>query len=127
MIFFAIGMLMLSSIACEASVSSASITSVVLTADKDNPAETTAFTPDQTFYAVVALSNAPDSTKVKAIWSAVDEAGTATQLAEKEIVGGASPIVFNASNSNPWPAGAYRVEILLNDKVDKTIDFTVEE
>lgn len=127
MIFLAISMLMLASIACEASASTASITSVVLTADKDNPADTTTFTPDQTFYAVVTLANAPDSTKVKAVWSTVDEAGKATQLIDKEIVGSGSPIIFNASNSNGWPVGAYRVEILLNDKTNKTIDFTVSQ
>ena len=127
MIFLAIGMLMLASIACEASASTANITSVVLTADKDNPADTTTFTPDQTFYAIVTLANAPDSTKVKAVWSTVDDAGAATQIAEKEIVGSGSPIIFNATNNaGPWPAGKYRVEIFLNDKSNKTIDFSVE-
>ncbi len=126
MICFAIGMLMLASIACEASASTANISSVVLTADPATAAATTTFTPDQTFYAVVTLANAPDTTKVKAVWSSVDDAGTATQLAEKEIVGSASPISFNATNSNPWPAGKYRVDIYMNDTINKTIDFTVQ-
>jgi hypothetical protein len=128
MICFAIGMLMLASIACEASASTANISSVVLTADPSNPTETTTFTPDQTFYAVVTLANAPDTTKVKAVWSSVDDAGAATQLAEKEIVGSGSPITFNAANNaGPWPAGKYRVEIFLNDKSNKVIDFSVGE
>lgn len=126
MIFFAIGALMLASIACEASASTANISSVVLTADKDNPVDTTSFTPDQTFYAIVTLANAPDSTKVKAAWTYTDEAGTVTPIGEKEIVGSASPIVFNASPTTAWPAGKYRVEIFLNDKTNKTIDFTVQ-
>ncbi len=128
MIGFAIGMLLLSSIACEASASTANITSVTLTADPASGAETTSFTPDQTFYATVVLANAPDSTKVKAIWYSVDEAGAATKLADKEIVGSGSPINFNAANNaGPWPTGNYRVEIYLNDTVNKTIDFSVAE
>ncbi len=128
MIFFAIGMLVLASIACDASASTANITSVVLTADNSaTGAATTTFTPDQTFYAVVTLANAPDTTKVKAVWSTVDDSGTATQIAEKEIVGSGSPIIFNASNSaGPWPAGKYRVEIFLNDKSNQVIDFAVQ-
>ena len=128
MIGLAIGMLMLASIACEASASTANITSITLTADPASGVETTTFTPDQTFYATVVLANAPDSTKVKAVWYQVDEAGAAAKLAEKEIVGSGSPINFNATNNaGPWPAGNYRVEIYLNDKVNKTIDFSVAE
>lgn len=128
MIFFAIGMLVLASIACDASASTANISSVVLTAENSaTGAETTTFTPDQTFYAVVTLANAPDTTKVKAVWSTVDADGKATQMAEKEIVGSASPIIFNAANNaGPWPAGNYRVEIFLNDKSNKVIDFSVQ-
>ena len=127
MIFCAVGMLMLASIACEASASTANISSVVLTADKANPVDTTTFTPDQTFYAIVTLANAPDTTKVKAAWTYTDEAGTVTPIGEKEIVGGASPIVFNASPTTTWPVGNYKVEIFLNDKTNKTIEFTVGE
>jgi outer membrane usher protein FimD/PapC len=64
---------------------------------------------------------------VKAVWYTVDDAGTATKIAEKEIVGSGSPITFNAANNaGPWPAGKYRVEIYLNDAVNKTIDFSVQ-
>lgn len=125
MICCAIAALMLASIACETSASTANISSVVLTTDPASGTPTTTFSPDQVFYAVVTLNNAPDSTKTKAVWYTVD-AGAATQIAEKEVVGSGSPITFNASNSDLWPAGAYRVEIYLNDKVNNTIDFTVE-
>jgi outer membrane usher protein FimD/PapC len=126
MIYLAIGTLMFASLACEASASTANISSVVLTADPSTGVATTTFTPDQTFYAVVTLNNAPDTTKTKAVWYTVDENGDATQIAEKEVIGSGSPITFNATNSNAWPAGTYRVEIYLNDKVNNTIDFTVE-
>lgn len=127
LIGFAISMLVFSSLACEASASTANIASAKLTTDNTGASETTSFTPDQTFYLVVDLANAPDTTKVKAVWYMVDEAGAATQIAEKEIVGSGSPITFNASNNaGPWPVGNYRAELYLNDKLDKTLDFTVE-
>lgn len=123
----AIAMLVFSSLACESSVSTATITSATLTADPATGTETTTFTPDQTFYCVVVLANAPDDTKVKAVWYTVDDAGTATKIADKEIVGSGSPINFNASNNaGPWPVGKYKVEIYLNDKLDKTLEFTVQ-
>jgi hypothetical protein len=128
MIGLAIGMLAFASLACEASASTATISSATLTADAAGGAETTAFTPDQTFYDVVVLANAPDSTKVKAVWYTVDDAGTATQFAEKEVVGSGSPITFNAANNaGPWPAGKYKVELYLNDKLDRTQEFSVQE
>jgi outer membrane usher protein FimD/PapC len=75
----------------------------------------------------VVLANAPDTTKVKAVWYTVDAAGAATKLVENEIVGSASPINFKASNSaGPWPSGNYRVEIYLNDKLNNTLDFAVQ-
>ena len=122
----AIAMLMVASLACDASASSASISSAKLTSDSAGTAETTSFTSDQTFYLVVELANAPSDTKVKAVWSSVDDAGVATQIIDKEVVGSGSPITFNASNSNPWPSGKYRVELYLNDKLDKTVDFSVQ-
>ena len=122
----ALGMLVLASLACETSVSTASISSAKLTTDSAGTAETTTYTPDQTFYLAAVLSNAPSDTKLKAIWYAVDDAGAATNLAEKEIVGGDSPVIFNASNSNSWPAGKYKVELYLNDKLNQTLEFTVE-
>ena len=127
LIGFSVLMLVFASLACDASVSSAAITSATLTSDSAGATATTSYTPDQTFYCAVVLANAPDTTKVKAVWYTVDDAGAATQIADKEIVGGASPIIFNAANSaGPWPAGKYRVEVYLNDKLDKTLDFTVQ-
>ncbi len=126
LIGFAISMLVFASFACEASTSTANIASAKLASDSAGTAETTTFAPDQTFYLVVDLANAPSDTKVKAVWYSVDEAGAATQLAEKEIVGSGSPISFNASNSNGWPVGNYKVELYLNDKLDKTLEFMVQ-
>ena len=127
LIGFAIGVLVLASIACDASASTANISSATLTSDSAGATPTTSYAPDATFYCAVALANAPDTTKVKAVWYTVDDAGATTQIAEKEIVGSGTPIIFNAANSaGPWPTGKYRVEVYLNDKLDKTLDFAVQ-
>jgi hypothetical protein len=114
--------------ACEFSVSTANISSAKLTSDSAGTTETTVFKPDQAFYYIVVLANAPDDTKVKAVWYKVDDAGTAAaeKFVEKEIVGSGSPITFNATNSNPWPAGKYKVELYLNDKLDRTQEYSVK-
>ena len=126
-ICFAIGALLLASLACEVSASTAKISSAIMTADSASGVETATFKPDQTFLCVVVLDNAPDSTKVKAVWYSVDDAGAATKFVEKEIVGSGSPITFNATNNGPWPVGKYKVEIYLDDKLDKTLEFSVAE
>lgn len=118
--------LLLSSLACEFSASTASISSATLTADEATGTKTSVFTQDQPFIYIVALSNAPDDTKVKAVWYSVDDAGAATQFVDKEIVGSGSPITFSATNSGPWPVGKYKVELYLNDKLDRTEEFSVQ-
>ncbi|MCX6064347.1 MAG: hypothetical protein NT121_01115 [Chloroflexi bacterium] len=125
-IVIAVGALVLASLACSAST--ANISSAILTADGPGGTETTTFTPDQaSFYCIVALANAPDDTKVKAVWYTVDDVGTATQIVDSEIVGSASPITFKATNDGLWPVGKYKVEVYMNDKLDRTLEFTVQE
>ena len=118
--------LAISTVACEFSASTASISSAKLTADTTAAAETAVFKADQGFYDIVTTANAPDTTKVKAVWFKVDDAGAATQIIDKEVVGSGSPITFSATNANPWPVGKYKVELYLNDKLDRTQEFSVE-
>lgn len=125
-ILSAIGVLVLASLACEFSASTAKISNAVLTVDETGKAATTEFTTDQPFIYIVDLANAPDDTKVKAVWYSVDDAGTATQFVEKEMVTGKSPITFSATNNGPWPVGKYKVELYLNDKLDRTQEFSVK-
>jgi hypothetical protein len=124
-IVLAISALVLAAVACEFNASTASIKDTYLTADEAGMEKTTEFTQEQPFQLVVDLANAPDSTKVKAVWYSVDEAGAATQFVEKEMVGGQSPITFTATNAGPWPVGKYKVELYLNDKLDRTMEFSV--
>jgi hypothetical protein len=126
-IVVALAALIIASLACNFSVSSANISDAWLARDKDGIERTTIFEPQDIFYAIVKLSNAPDDTTVKATWTAVDVAGTDanTYLDETELTQGDGTLTFNLSNDNLWPAGKYKVDLYLNDKLDRTLDFEV--
>ncbi|MEM7114089.1 MAG: trypsin-like peptidase domain-containing protein [Chloroflexota bacterium] len=115
---------------CEFSVSTANISSTALAKDNAGTQTTTIFDPGETFYAVVTLANAPDDTKVKAIWTAVNVGDVAEPnyvLAETELVSGSGNVVFDAVNNNgDWPTGTYKVDLYLNDELDQTLDFRVQ-
>jgi hypothetical protein len=68
LVFFAAG--------CEFSASTANIQNAALAKDQNGNQKTTQFAPTDTIYLVFDLNNAPDSTTVKSVWSAVD-VGTA--------------------------------------------------
>jgi hypothetical protein len=126
MIGIALSMLILVSLACAAST--ANFSSAKLTADSTGAGETTTFSPDQTIYCIVQLANAPSDTKVKAVWTAVNAEGAApnTQLDSTEITSADNTLTFKLSNDKAWPAGSYKVELYLNDKLTNTLEFTVQ-
>lgn len=126
MILLGLAALALSAIACEFSASTANVKDAYLVADETTGQKTTTYTQDQPFVFVVDLANAPDDTKVKAVWYAYDETGKAVQFVEKEMVTGQTPITFSATNNGPWPVGKYKVELYLNDKLNQTVEFSVE-
>ena len=118
----------LATVACEFSASTANITNAVMTKDQEGKTQTTVYAPTDAFYCIVSLANAPDDTKVKAVWTAVDVAGVAanTQILEIEMVTGLSKLTFTLTNDNPWPAGKYKVDIQLNGTTAKTVEFQVK-
>ncbi|MFL7838500.1 MAG: S1C family serine protease [Candidatus Promineifilaceae bacterium] len=120
---------MLALAGCEFSASTANIPSVVLATDESGTAVTTQFSPDDTFYAIVELANAPDSTEVKAVWTAVDVGDAAEPghiIDDAALETGSSPVVFDLTNDGAWPAGQYKVDIYLDGELDKTLEFNVE-
>ncbi|MBN1311674.1 MAG: hypothetical protein JXB30_09660 [Anaerolineae bacterium] len=122
-------MMILAALACEASFSTASIDSAVMAADEDGTQETTVFAADQTFYCIVTLANAPEDTKVRAVWTAVDAEGEDPNLemdqSELTIVN-ENVLTFSLSNEGLWPSGTYKVDLYLNDELDRTLEFTVQ-
>jgi hypothetical protein len=81
-----------------------------------------------TIWVVVAVSNAPPNTNVKAVLIAADTAGAApanTKLGENDAsVEGSRNVGFSFSYPNA-PPGKYKADIYLNGQFDRTLNFTV--
>jgi hypothetical protein len=112
----AVAALSLAVLAGACSVSTAHIKSAKLTTDKEGTQETAVFAADQVFYCIVQLANAPDDTK----------AAPNTKIDATEKTVGDAIITFDLTNSKPWPKGSYKVDLYLNDKLDRTLEFQVK-
>lgn len=116
-------------LACNFSFSTAKIASAKLAADEAGTQETTGFAQDQkTFYCIVQLANAPEDTKLKAVWTAVEVEGEQpnTLIDQAETTAGnQNQFTFSLTNDQPWPIGKYKVDLYLNDKLDRTLEFEV--
>lgn len=119
--------LLLSTLACGFNVSTANIKDANLARDNNGTQPTSSFSPNDTFYCNVDLENAPDGTTVKAVWTAVNVQGQPanTPLDQTELKSGSGTVHFKLTNSNPWPAGKYKVDLYMNNKLDRSIDFQV--
>ena len=126
-IIAAITAILLAALACDFNVSSANIKDAWMTNDKEGTERTTTFNQDEVFYCLVELDNAPDDTTVKATWTAADVDGEEpnTFLHENELTTGSGQLTFKLSNENLWPAGKYKVDLYLNDELDRTLEFEV--
>jgi len=73
------------------------------------------------------VANAPADTKVKAVWIVVEADGVDSNqpLGEKELEGDTT-FSFSLSNEQLWPTGTYKVELYLNDELDRSLEFEVE-
>lgn len=112
----------------EVSFSTANIRSAVLASDEDGANPTNEFAPEDTFYLVVDLANAPEETAVKTVWYAVDVGDAAapnTLIDEASLVSGSAELTFDLTSDNTWPPGAYKVELYLNDELNQTLEFSV--
>jgi hypothetical protein len=122
--------LLLALSACSFSASTANISSAKMARDQDGKQPTKTFSPDEAFYCIVELSNAPDDTKVRAVWTAVKAEGVKpnTEIDAAKATGGSGQIQFNLTNEGPWPTGDYKVDLYLNDakKPTKTLTFEVQ-
>ncbi len=127
LVIFALALLLAASLACGGSFSTANIANAWTTANPDDESSTTVFAQDQVFYCIVELKNAPDDTQVKAVWTAVDVEGydPNTYLDETVLTGGDNTLTFQISNNSLWPVGRYKVDLYLNDTLDRTLEFEV--
>ncbi len=123
-----LGAVLLASLACNFSASTANIKTAKMARDKEGTKLTTTFSPKDVFYCNVELANAPDDTKVKAVWTAVEVEGSSpnTPIDQAELTSGSGTLHFDLTNNNDWPAGKYKVELYLNDKLNQTLEFSVQ-
>jgi hypothetical protein len=123
-------LLVLALSACSFSASSANISSAEMARDQDGEQPTQTFSPDEPFYCIVELSNAPDDTTLRAVWTAVkvEGADADTKIDEAKTTSGSGQLQFNLSNDGPWPTGDYKVDLYLNDAEEptKTLEFEVQ-
>lgn len=114
-------------LACSFSASTANVKNVVLARDPDGKDPTTTFSSQDSIYALVDVANAPDDTIYKAVWTAVNAEGVDPnfKIDEATLTAGSGTHQFSLTNDNLWPAGQYKVDIYMNDKLEKTVEFTV--
>jgi hypothetical protein len=120
---------LLAALACSVNVSTANIKSARMTKDEQGETKTSVFAPTDTFYCIVELANASDSTKTKAVWKAVavQSAEPNYVVGEYELTSGSGTLTFNASPPpGGWPVGKYQVELYLNGDKKQTVDFEVQ-
>lgn len=124
---FVIGLLLLlTGLACSYRFSTATITNATLSRDANGENPTATFTPNDTFYFVVDLANAPNDTVIKTAWTAIDTGGNRVLIDEAKITSGSGLLTFDLSSEKLWPVGNYQVDLFINDKLEQTKKFEVE-
>ena len=124
--------LVLAVIACGMFSQEMSLTNVRMAFDQDGNAPTTVFSPNDEFFAVGDLDNAPAGTIVAADWRAVAIEGYAPEelIFHQEINDFTDDlftgtIYFQLSNDQGWQSGEYKVDVLMNDNLVETLYFSV--
>ena len=125
----AVMILVLATVACDFSATTANIRDAYMARDNAGSDRTTVFSQSDVFYCLVEVQNAPDETTVKVIWYAVNVENTEPNLLidEYEVATGDATLPFNlVNNTGLWPRGTYKAEIYLNGSLDRTLDFEVQ-
>ena len=96
-----------------------------LTADKMISGNTDSFKPSDTIYASIATEGAAPTATLKARWTYQDgqvvNESTQTIAPTRD-----ARTEFHISKPDGWPAGKYKLEVLLNGSSAATKDFEVE-
>jgi hypothetical protein len=96
-----------------------------VTADKAIAEKTDSFRPGDTFYLSVKTDGSGPSATLTARWTYQD--GQVVDESRQNIAPTGGPVVteFHLSKPDGWPAGGYKVEVLLNGAPAGTRDFKV--
>jgi hypothetical protein len=121
--------LVAAALACSVEVSTTRFESAALFKDPGGVTRTRNFAPQDTVYCLLQLKNAPDTTRVKAVWIAVaaqDQPPNST-ISQRELQTGSAALMFEAAPPDGgWPPGDYRVELYLNGDRRQTLDFKIK-
>lgn len=122
--------LVLASVACEFSASTANITNAHMSLDESDTQTVSAYAPDApAFYCYFDLNNAPDDSVVKGVWTLVSAEGydPNQEIDSAEITGGDNTYYFSLGGAaDPWPVGQYKIDLYLNDELVQTVNFSVQ-
>lgn len=83
---------------------------------------------DNPLHCVVSLNKPRAGVRVRFVWTAVDAGGERERvLADAEYVtrAGEARAYGAASLPREWPRGRYRVQVMLNGRVARTLDFNI--
>ena len=124
---FALGILILVSMACSFNVSTANLSDLKFGKDKNASGADTSFKPEDEIFAVTAVNNTSDKNKVKyrMLVEKVEGAqtGTVAYKFEKESeIEGSRPIWFTFSVPGGFVPGSYKVEVVLTGEDGKEFD-----
>lgn len=131
-ILLAVIALVISTLAC-ALGGEPTLSNVRLAKDSDGNELATVFGPNETVYAVSDLSSGVKGNVIQSKWYAVDVADvepnylidTADITIEEDLFSGT--IYFNFEPpTDGWPTGTYKVEVLFNDVLISTLEFSVQ-
>ncbi len=84
---------------------------------------------DHIFHTVINLNNPTAGTKVRTVYIAVDAEGAKNQeivQVEYQVKTVEDIVHASAELPNDWPVGTYKADIYLNDKLDRSLDFSVK-
>jgi hypothetical protein len=56
----------------------------------------------------------------------LEEASVHTKIDAAEKTVGDATLTFDLTGTKPWPKGSYKVDLYLNDKLDRTLEFQVK-
>jgi len=128
MIFLSTAILLLS-VSCSASFSTANIKEAYLVRDAGGNLEPVEFyAQDEVFLCVADLANAPDDTVVTAAWYAVDAQDVEPNflIDQVSITSGSNQLFFDLANDYLWPIGTYRVDLSINEEFSQSVEFFVK-
>jgi hypothetical protein len=93
-------------------------------------ATVSAFKPsDNPIHFVAQLNKIQSGTKVKMVLTAVDAGNSKNEqvgAVEKTTTAFENQLDAHWQYPQDWPAGRYKIEAYINDKLDKTVDFDIE-